>query len=120
VTCLASEQMTYSYDQDTSVTRSWFVAGFADGTVKTFDERAPAGHGLNAREHSQWVVSCSLRKGVGASKQPVDVCLFAEDPTITVLACGIFFRRMYGGRHRQRGRRREVLGFENHELVQDD
>src|SRR3546814_9400798 len=66
VTCLAGEQMTYGYDHDLPMTRSWFVAGFADGTVKTFDDSVPNGHGLNAREHSQWVVSCSLRKGTHA------------------------------------------------------
>lgn len=67
VTCLAGEGLTYGYDHDTSMTRSLLVAGFADGTVKTLDDRVPSGHGLNAREHSQWVVSCFLRKGKAAT-----------------------------------------------------
>ena len=63
VTCIAGEPVG---EGETSASRSWFVAGFSDGTVKTFDDRVPSGHGLNAKEHGQWVVGCFLRKGTVA------------------------------------------------------
>lgn len=44
---------------------SWTFAGFADGSIAVFDERAPGtGCVSSAREHSAWVVSAHFRPDV--------------------------------------------------------